>query len=267
MKTAILMMQKNEDQLLDKWLDYHGFLFGFENLFVWDNGSDPHSLKVLKAYEALGVNVVWWMKHEVDFRRKGVVLGEKIKELDKAGAGYDFYIPLDCDEFIAVETAVGTLRCDPRAINEELGAHLGQKGVLGVDWSYYNILGYDEHFWRKPHRKSLFASGTFKVMDRGYHEGRALASDERRPTRLVYLHYHHKPHEVIVEHSKAKLRPYCDIDDPQVLAAKAAEGNRLAMFVAKSRDEYMAMFDPADGHHMPNIPSFFDAIGTGAPFR
>lgn len=266
MKTAILMMQKNEDQLLAKWLDYHGFLFGFDNLFVWDNGSDPQTLRILKEYEALGVNIVWWMKHEVDFRRKGLVLGEKIKELDKAGA-YDFHIPLDCDEFIAVEDAVGTLRCDPKAINAELRLHQGQDAVLGVDWSYYNILGHDAYFWRRPHRKSLFAAGTFKVMDHGYHEGRTIGSDERRPTRLVYVHYHHKPHEVIVEHSKAKVRPYWDVDDPEVLAAKAKEGNRLAIFIAQSRDDYMAMFMPDDGHHMPNVPGFFDAIGIGAPFR
>ena len=35
-KVACFMMQKNEQTLLEPWLIYHGHLFGFENLYVWD---------------------------------------------------------------------------------------------------------------------------------------------------------------------------------------------------------------------------------------
>ena len=42
-KVACVMMQKDEAILLEPWLTYHGHLFGLENLFVIDDGSDDGS--------------------------------------------------------------------------------------------------------------------------------------------------------------------------------------------------------------------------------
>ena len=51
------MMQKDESELLDYWLSYHGEIFGFENLYVFDNGSTDSNLQcVLEKYAGLGIN-------------------------------------------------------------------------------------------------------------------------------------------------------------------------------------------------------------------
>ena len=153
MKIAVLMMQKNEHDLLPIWLDFNGFQFGFSNLYVWDNGSDVKCKEILREYERLGVNVVYWMNHEIDFRRKGVILGEKIKELDRT-ADYDFYLPLDCDEFVAVESGPSSVRFDMKAICAELSAYEDEGRPLGVEWAYYNIPDQPSRFLRTPHKKT-----------------------------------------------------------------------------------------------------------------
>ena len=38
-RVRCIMMQKDESFLLEPWLLYNGYLFGFENLTVYDNGS------------------------------------------------------------------------------------------------------------------------------------------------------------------------------------------------------------------------------------
>jgi len=199
-RIGIMMMEKDEDDHLRSWLDYHSFLFGPENLYVWDNDSSSDKCRhTLGEYESRGVIVNYDLKTPTDFRRKGITFGQKMNELDAIGS-YDFYFPLDCDEFLAVEYAPGVLRCDPDTIAEELAELSGEDRALGIQWAYYNIIGHKDYFWRIPHIKTFFRTGTFEWMDHGYHEGRAKVPG-RRETRFVYIHYHYKPHAVIVKHS------------------------------------------------------------------
>jgi hypothetical protein len=265
-RIGIVMMQKNEDEHILPWLEYHSFLFGHNNLYVWDNGSSSSKcLEILRVYEKRGVNVNYDHKTGIDFRRKGIICGEKMKALDLAG-GYDFYFPLDCDEFLAVEYAPGIVRCDPIAIAEELANFEGEERALSVQWSYYNILGHKDYFWRIPHNKTFFRSNTFEYMDHGYHEGRTKVAG-RRESRFVYIHYHYKPHAVIVEHSKEKLRPTVDIDNPEVMKNEYEKGNRLVRFILDSEEKYMQKFTTEKAIHIPRIEAFFDAIGAKAPYQ
>lgn len=265
-RAAIFMMQKNEDEHLRPWLEYHSFLFGAENLYVWDNGSTSgRCLSILQEYERLGTKVDYSRTTGVDFRRKGVMMGETIKELDKSGC-YDFYFPLDCDEFLAVETSPGNIRCDSAAIAKEFAGLKGEERALSVQWAYYNVLGHKDYFWRLPHPKTFFGFNTFKYMDHGYHVGEAKA-EGRRESRFVYIHYHYKPHAVIVEHSKAKLRPTVDIDNPEILQAEYKKGNRLAKFILESEEVYMQKFKTDNALYMPRVENFFEAIGSRAPLR
>ena len=72
MNIAILMMQKNESELLDKWLRYHGYLVGFENLYVYDNGSESQEIiSLLEKYQQFGVNVDFEHNQRADFEGKG----------------------------------------------------------------------------------------------------------------------------------------------------------------------------------------------------
>jgi len=266
-RVCCLIMQKNEDALLQPWLDYHGALFGFENIYMWDNGSDsPKLLSTLKEYESKGLHVDYDMTSGTDFRRKGIILGDKIKELDLSGK-YDFYFPIDCDEFLAIETDPGKVSCAETDIRAELSSLETENKALGINSAYFNILGQKDYFWRWPHKKTFFRTGTYKIMDHGYHEGVSRIEQGRRDTRFVYIHYHHKPHETIVEHSKAKLRPFMDIDNPEVLQAERAKGNRLAVFITDPKESYMKKFSPEKGVSLPVVADFFHSIGSEVPFQ
>src|SRR4051794_34461386 len=97
---ACIMMQKDEAFLLRPWLAYHGYLFGYENLFVFDNGSTlPNVRATLTEFARKGVNVDWDHASRDNYLAKGELIGDRIRTLEAAGE-YDFMIPLDCDEFM-----------------------------------------------------------------------------------------------------------------------------------------------------------------------
>ena len=50
-RVACVMMQKDEVHLLEPWLAYHGYLFGFENLYVLDNGSTRPDVLLTRSEE------------------------------------------------------------------------------------------------------------------------------------------------------------------------------------------------------------------------
>ncbi len=109
-RVRCLMMQRDERALLDAWLGYHGYLFGLENLTVFDNGStDPEVVATLRRYESAGCTILWHCKTDDDFAERqrhfrSVVAGWE-RELS-----YEMAIPLECNEFVALFD-VGGLSC------------------------------------------------------------------------------------------------------------------------------------------------------------
>ena len=72
MKPACIMMQRNEDDLLAPWLAYHGYLFGFENLYVIDHElTSSVTLDVIRRFKAAGVNFDFSYKRPSDYEGKG----------------------------------------------------------------------------------------------------------------------------------------------------------------------------------------------------
>ncbi|MGQ4275121.1 glycosyltransferase family 2 protein [Terrihabitans sp. B22-R8] len=260
-RVAILMMQRDETSLLTPWLQYYEAQFGLENIFVWDNGSaDPGVLSTLHAHEKRGLNVDYSAQSGVDFRRKGVLLGKKIKELEKLD-NYDFFIPVDCDEFLALELRPGEVSIERHDIARHLSSYRSVEAPLGISTAYNNVLGRLDEFVRVPHQKTLFRAGTFNMMDHGYHEGETLAGKEKDPVNLVYLHFHHKPYDTLAEHSKNKLRPYLDVDDVDQLE-DAADSNRLAAFVLEGKDAYMRRFEREDTVRLDGIAERLKQLGV-----
>ena len=78
-KVACIMMQKDERFLLKPWLAYYGHLFGFENLFVFDNGSMLAEVRdTLAEYEQKGVKVDRAHASREAYKAKGDIIGEQI---------------------------------------------------------------------------------------------------------------------------------------------------------------------------------------------
>jgi hypothetical protein len=54
MRVACVVMQRNETDCLEPWLRYHGYLFGYKNLFVIDHGSELPAVRQILALAAGG---------------------------------------------------------------------------------------------------------------------------------------------------------------------------------------------------------------------
>ena len=90
-KIKICTMVKNEDDIIDEWINYHGKLFGYNNLIIIDNISTDNTFNICLKYIEKGINLT----QEADYKRKGDLM-----TIMKNTNDCDIFIPLDIDEFI-----------------------------------------------------------------------------------------------------------------------------------------------------------------------
>ena len=95
MKIKLFTMVKNEEDIIEYWINYHGSIFGYRNLHIIDNNSDDGTYEKIMKYKKIGVNIY----REPDYKLKGKLLTGLIKEQQKIDA-YDLAIPIDIDEFV-----------------------------------------------------------------------------------------------------------------------------------------------------------------------
>jgi len=92
----VFCMTKNEYDLIEDFILYYGYLFGYKNVTIIDNNSDnPQVLDIYIKYQKLGLNVVF----ESNYTNQGQ--GDaftKYMTLEKFNC--DFLIGLDTDEFL-----------------------------------------------------------------------------------------------------------------------------------------------------------------------
>jgi hypothetical protein len=98
----LFLFQKDEEELLADWLQYHAYLFGIENLHVIDHQSTNKNIcRLLALYRICGVQVV---THMEGFEKKFRTLTKVMK------GHYDkFLVPMDTDEFIVRASGNGTI--------------------------------------------------------------------------------------------------------------------------------------------------------------
>jgi len=238
LKVAVLMMQKNESELLNKWTAYHSYLFGIENLFIFDNGSNSNTvLSSLACIETRGGNVIREYESKADFENKGRIFQEKIEELQLTG-DYDFFVPLDCDEFLACLDDYGEVSCDRTAVNSELTKHLDCEDVLMINGQLYNSPMSNEWFNRQPYRKCFFYKNTIKELDLGFHWGKTRNSDKEIRTGLVQFHFHNKPFTVAKEHAREKLKDRVENFQQETLQKYNGPGLHLTHFFTQTEEEF-----------------------------
>jgi glycosyl transferase family 2 len=262
-RVACLMMQRDEDDLVRPWILYHAKLFGYSSLYIFDNGSSSLPLiQQLQEWERIGVNVYWEYSTPADFNHKGDILGQAIKRL--AGQ-YDFFIPLDCDEFF-VAGAEKEISCESAVIFEALADLLSQQAALRVTTAFYNILNHPDWYWRWPYKKTFFRDGTFSFMCHGYHEGRSL-NNEVTETRFAYMHYFHKPYSLMVQHAKNKLRPFVDVEDRSALETYRGPNHHCKNVILESSAIYEGRFGHSSGVYLPAFGNVLRSVGADIPFR
>ena len=88
-------MTKDEEDLIEDWIVYHGTLFGYHNLYIIDNYSSKNVTEcIYRRYQIVGLNVIY-TKTDLNKRQDFITqcMLERAKECD-------FMIKLDTDEFL-----------------------------------------------------------------------------------------------------------------------------------------------------------------------
>ncbi|WP_027577875.1 glycosyltransferase family 2 protein [Bradyrhizobium sp. Ai1a-2] len=263
-KAACVMVEKNEDDLIAPWLCYHGELFGLEHLYVFDNGStNPGTLSILDRYSKLGVNVNYSRKTLEDHRSRSIWLGTFIKEL--ANDGYDFILPLDCDEFFALRDVDQIIRCDKSSILAELEKLAGKHAIFQAYHSYPNLIGKAGVFMNWAQKKHFFSRRSFNTTDHGFHNVTGAEGATFENTDFAYVHYHYKPFDIMVAHSKQKLSRDYDVSDISAIPAT----NRLGQFLHMPSDKYkdfVAQFKNHKKYSAPELQNILSKGGLKLPF-
>jgi hypothetical protein len=92
MKIKLFTMVKNEDDIVEHWIQYHGKLFGYNNLYIVDNESNDGTYEKIQKYSKYGVHI----SREPDYSKKGEIMTNLMNTI----GSYDIAFPLDIDEFI-----------------------------------------------------------------------------------------------------------------------------------------------------------------------
>lgn len=263
-RVRCIMMQKDESFLLEPWLLYNGYLFGFENLTVYDNGSIlPEVVATLARFAAAGVTVVSNHGQPADWVIKGDHFTSAIQAWDRNG-DYDFAIPLDCDEFIALFTPTG-VTCRRSDIHAYLDSLIGTEGVFAIDTTNFNVPGRAGWFWPGQGSKRFFAANTIGTLDHGYHIATSRKSAAVVATQLTHLHFHNKPYATLIEHSRRKLMHYVDVDDQAAVAAFKGPNCHLVHSFLQTEQEYMAQMDVRLTFSFTGLATLMAALGHRSP--
>lgn len=91
----LFTMVKDEDDIIEDWVKYHGYLFGYKNLHIVDNYSTDNTYTILQKYESKGVNVY----RNKYYKRKGKIMSHLMNQNRDETS---FLYPIDSDEFIVL---------------------------------------------------------------------------------------------------------------------------------------------------------------------
>lgn len=194
MRIKLFTMVKDEVDIVEDWLKYHGTIFGYNNLYIIDNMSEDGTFEKLQEYESKGITLY----RKLDYKLKGVYMNELIN--DPGHGEYDFAYPLDIDEFIIyydleqnkllpfrTKQYFNTLPMDRTVykanyIMSLISTNTSDGYKRATTEGEYGI--YVDY---KDQAKSFFNKHTWKgEIDHGNH----YKTDDYMPTKLCLVHYH-----------------------------------------------------------------------------
>jgi hypothetical protein len=224
----LIMMTKDEGDLLQRWVFYHGELIGYKHLYILDGSTNLDNISFLKyARDHLGVNVIFTPANLNELGRELTAMAHSL-----AGAA-DFLMKVDTDEFLAVNSQNTTCRnsesgncsTSPYGVIELLRAYSllpikADGGRMQIETSVGTIQdrkiceagrGMDlGQFHQIPYqlKKVVLDARTVQVVDLGGHNGVILPPHDKKPTNIVPLTIIHV-HSRCLEHEVRNNEKAC----------------------------------------------------------
>jgi len=192
-KLKLFLYQRDDHETLADFLQYHSYVFGFENIIVFDQQSELEPVcRTLALFQNCGVKVIT-NSGSLAHKHKGATLTQVMKKYNDT-----FLIPLDSDEFIMPFAPDNTVDRHVTVDRDEL---LSAFKELPIDGRKYKFQFYssglpktstcvssiadnetefrravqNDHYFRMygpiPMSKTFFHSNGFKFTDAGNHYG------------------------------------------------------------------------------------------------
>ena len=265
-RVACTLMQKNETALIDPWLKYHCNLFGYENIYVFDNGSHISSVvDTLDAYKAKGIHLSNKYSTVADYALKGEIITDCILHIQE-NQTYDVVVPLDCDEFLVLKDGQGATTSHQRIM-----AHMQDLtttgGLFRVDQQLFNIIGRPGQFGIGTYTKTIIVpDGSFVRSDHGHHFCLASGNRPYSPCNFAYVHYHYKPLAMLREHARAKLAPFVDVENLAAVASFTGAGHHLRPYLTMTEEEFANWHGGDQFYQFREFNERLAELGASIPF-
>ncbi len=206
-RIKIVLITKNETELLIPWIKYHGEIFGYSNLYIIDDSTEASILNYYDNNRHLGINIyrnnnnLNTIEHEIN------------KIMTNVKDSCDFLIKVDTDEFIGVyndnSDEVSIEKCD---IFSELTNLPTEEDIYRPKFCLVSCPKKNQEtifdcttFIKQESNKVFFNSNTFEKCDLGCHGNECKNSTKSTASNLVIIHYHYSNFNNYVETQKKAL--------------------------------------------------------------
>ena len=193
----IITMVKNEVDIVSDWILYHGYLFGFQNIFVIDNYSNDGTYEELLKFKDL-INV----SRETTYTKKGEYMRSYINKYCDEG---EIAFPIDIDEFIVYfNYNTNKISIDKNIIStyiNNLPPHYVYK--MNYIWSKFtcnDIITHPNGFIHAPVESKYGYLAEFNIFSKGFintklnHDyidmGNHFLTNNHYKTDLCLIHFH-----------------------------------------------------------------------------
>jgi hypothetical protein len=270
MRFAAVVTQKDESGLLPEWLAYYSNLCGgWEHLYVFDDDSTHTDvIELLKGAEAKGATVQYSRGRWQGLENKGALISNLLRQL---GTAYDWYFPVDCDEFVCVD-ADGTPVISREAIEQEISrAATGGHQYLRINSFFLNIPHSSKVYWSAQGKKVVVRGTQMPInLDAGLHlydwgsEKDTVEPELISSSRLAHIHFHHKPYHLALRTARQRLKGHIPDFSPETLLAYKGPSFHMKWLLEVSAAEYISFLR---AQKQIDIGEAFSKLKISVPFQ
>lgn len=248
-QVGVFTTVKNEGLVFPAWFSYHAALFGAHNIFIIDNGStDEEFLSQLSGVK-LGGSHVRIDANPKAFLDKGEYLVRWANEMYQNGIIFDFYLFLDADEFLFVDSTHPLKKTYKDSLMHELRRLVKspsrvfriRRGYANIPESYESYLISGDGAQKVIVRSSALPE---LRLDHGYHcYNWGLHEDDAdglyiEHTNLCFLHFNNKPWEQFRDSAISKLSQFVNPFDREALSQYNGPGVHLVRPLVNGPSDY-----------------------------
>jgi len=219
----IVLMTKNEKFLIKKWIQYHGEIFGYENLHIIDDSDD---YDVLNYYKTIAYLPIHFYRNNNNLN---TLLDSINNIMNSIKNDCDFMIKLDTDEFISIyNNETNDISICKEIIRDSFNNLVinGYKYKCSYTMDSRPLESKEDpleyiYFTQPTYTKfkTFFNSKTYLNCDLGSHVGTVISPYQQdgieNDTNILIVHYHNQNFESYIENTKRAMisHKYIDLND------------------------------------------------------